>query len=94
MAGWSRRAATSPGKKFGPVLQRAAALGAYEVGAIEFLCESGMECAIVSGASSGAMNAATQGAPGVAVPGGAHRRRHQHLRGQDTEEARAPLDLG
>jgi hypothetical protein len=46
-------------KKFGLVLQGAAALGAYEVGAIEYLYESGMECAIVSGASSGAMNAAT-----------------------------------
>ena len=50
----------SPGKKkFGLVLQGAAALGAYEAGAIEYLYESGMECAIVSGASSGAMNAAT-----------------------------------
>jgi NTE family protein len=49
-----------PGKKkFGLVLQGAAALGAYEAGAIEYLYESGMECAIVSGASSGAMNAAT-----------------------------------
>ena len=49
-----------PGKKkFGLVLQGAAALGAYEVGAIKYLYESGMECAIVSGASSGAMNAAT-----------------------------------
>jgi len=48
-----------PGKrKFGLVLQGAAALGAYEAGAIEYLYESGMECAIVSGASSGAMNAA------------------------------------
>jgi NTE family protein len=46
-------------KKFGLVLQGAAALGAYEVGAIEYLYETGMECAIVSGASSGAMNAAT-----------------------------------
>ena len=46
-------------KKFGLVLQGAAALGAYEAGAIEYLYESGMECAIVSGASSGAMNAAT-----------------------------------
>ena len=40
-------------------MQGAAALGAYEVGAIEYLYDSGMECAIVSGASSGAMNAAT-----------------------------------
>ena len=46
-------------RKFGLVLQGAAALGAYEVGAIEYLYETGMECAIVSGASSGAMNAAT-----------------------------------
>ena len=46
-------------RKFGLVLQGAAALGAYEVGAIEYLYDSGMECAIVSGASSGAMNAAT-----------------------------------
>jgi hypothetical protein len=38
----------SPGKKkFGLVLQGAAALGAYEAGAIEYLYESGMECAIV-----------------------------------------------
>jgi len=42
-------------KKFGLVLQGGGALGAYEVGAIEYLYESGMECAIVSGASSGAM---------------------------------------
>ena len=49
-----------PGKqKFALVLQGGGALGAYEVGAIEYLYESGMECAIVSGASSGAMNAAT-----------------------------------
>ena len=46
-------------RKFGLVLQGAAALGAYEVGAVEYLYDSGMECAIVSGASSGAMNAAT-----------------------------------
>ena len=46
-------------KKFGPVLQGGAALGAYEVGAIEYLYDNGMECAIVSGASSGAVNAAT-----------------------------------
>jgi NTE family protein len=45
--------------KFGLVLQGGGALGAYEVGAIEYLYESGMECAIVSGASSGAMNAVT-----------------------------------
>ncbi len=47
------------GKKFGLVLQGGAALGAYEAGAIEYLYESGMECAIVAGASSGAMNAVT-----------------------------------
>jgi predicted acylesterase/phospholipase RssA len=46
-------------KKFGLVLQGGGALGAYEVGAIEYLYESGLECAIVSGASSGAMNAVT-----------------------------------
>lgn len=46
-------------KKFGLVLQGAASLGAYEVGAIEYLYDIGMECAIVAGASSGAMNAVT-----------------------------------
>ena len=46
-------------KKFGLVLQGAAALAAYEVGAIEYLYDTGMECAIVAGASSGAVNAAT-----------------------------------
>jgi NTE family protein len=45
--------------KFGLVLQGGAALGAYEVGAIEYLYESGMECAIAAGASSGAVNAVT-----------------------------------
>ena len=45
--------------KVGLVLQGGAALGAYEVGAIEYLYESGMECAIVAGASSGAVNAVT-----------------------------------
>ncbi len=45
--------------KFGLVLQGGAALGAYEVGAIEYLYESGMKCAVVAGASSGAMNAVT-----------------------------------
>jgi NTE family protein len=45
--------------KFGLVLQGGGALGAYEVGAIECLYENGMECAIVAGASSGAMNAVT-----------------------------------
>jgi NTE family protein len=50
---------TKEKKKFGLVLQGAAALGAYEVGAIEYLYESGMECTIVAGASSGAVNAVT-----------------------------------
>ncbi len=55
-----RKSGGKPAKqKFGLVLQGAAALGAYEVGAIEYLYERGMECAIVSGASSGAMNAVT-----------------------------------
>ena len=45
-------------KKFGLVLQGGGALGAYEAGAIEYLYDIGMECAIVSGASSGAVNAA------------------------------------
>ncbi len=48
-----------PGKqKFGLVLQGGGALGAYEVGAVEYLYERGMECAIVTGASAGALNAA------------------------------------
>jgi len=51
--------ADRPKKKFGLVLQGGGALGAYEVGAIKYLYKQGMECAIVSGASSGAMNAAT-----------------------------------
>ena len=50
---------TQEEKKIGLVLQGGAALGAYEVGAIEYLYESGMECAIAAGASSGAMNAVT-----------------------------------
>ena len=45
-------------QKFGLVLQGGGALGAYEVGAVEYLYERGMECAIVTGASAGAMNAA------------------------------------
>ena len=44
-------------QKFGLVLQGGGALGAYEVGAVEYLYERGMECAIVTGASAGAMNA-------------------------------------
>ena len=55
-----RHSAGSPQKKkFGLVLQGGGALGAYEAGAIECLYESGMECAIVAGASSGALNAVT-----------------------------------
>jgi NTE family protein len=46
-------------KKFGLVLQGGGALGAYEAGAIECLYERDMECAIVAGASSGAVNAVT-----------------------------------
>ena len=45
-------------QKFGLVLQGGGALGAYEVGAVEYLYERGMECALVTGASAGAMNAA------------------------------------
>ena len=44
-------------QKFGLVLQGGGALGAYEVGAVEYLYERGMECAIVSGASARAMRA-------------------------------------
>ena len=40
------------------MLQGGGALGAYEVGAVEYLYERGMECAIVTGASAGAVNAA------------------------------------
>ena len=55
-----RKNGDKPAKqKFGLVLQGGGALGAYEVGAVEYLYEHGMECAIVSGASAGAMNAAT-----------------------------------
>ncbi len=46
-------------KKIGLVLQGGGALGAYEAGAFECLYEHGMECAIVAGASSGAVNAVT-----------------------------------
>ena len=52
-------AGKDPKRKFGLVVQGGGALGAYEVGAIEYLYESGMECAIAAGASSGAVNAAT-----------------------------------
>ncbi len=52
-------------RKFGLVLQGGAGLGAYEAGAIEYLYENDMECAIVAGASSGAVNAvALAGAKG------------------------------
>lgn len=54
-----RKSGDKPAKqKFGLVLQGGGALGAYEVGAVEYLYERGMECAIVTGASAGAMNAA------------------------------------
>jgi predicted acylesterase/phospholipase RssA len=57
-----RKNGDKPAKqKFGLVLQGGAALGAYEVGAVEYLYERGMECAIVTGASAGAMNAAARG---------------------------------
>ena len=54
-----RKYGEKPAKqKFGLVLQGGGALGAYEVGAVEYLYERGMECAIVTGASAGALNAA------------------------------------
>ena len=57
--GPERKSGDKPGKqKFGLVLQGGGALGAYEVGAVEYLYERGMECAIVTGASAGALNAA------------------------------------
>ena len=40
-------------QKFGIVLQGGGALGAYEVGAVEYLYERGMECAIVTGSVRG-----------------------------------------
>ena len=58
-------------KKFGLVLQGGGALGAYEAGAVACLYDAGMECTIVAGASSGAMNAVTlagaQGPPAGAL---------------------------
>ena len=45
--------------RVGLVLQGGGALGAYEAGAVKCLYDSGMECAIVAGASSGAVNAVT-----------------------------------
>ncbi len=72
-------------KKFGLVLQGGGALGAYEAGAIECLYERGMECAIVAGASSGALNAVTLAAaktypPDALTPDrGQPRRRGQTL---------------
>ena len=57
--GPERQYGEKPAKqKFGLVLQGGGALGAYEVGAVEYLYERGMECAIVTGASAGALNAA------------------------------------
>ena len=54
-----RKNGDKPAKqKFGLVLQGGGALGAYEAGAVEYLYERGMECAIVTGASAGAVNAA------------------------------------
>lgn len=44
-------------KTMGLVLQGGGALGAYEVGVIEYLLEKGLKPAIVSGISSGAVNA-------------------------------------
>ena len=52
--------AGSPQKtKIGLVLQGGGALGAYEAGAVKCLYDSGMECTIVAGASSGGLNAVT-----------------------------------
>jgi NTE family protein len=45
--------------KIGLVLQGGGALGAYEAGAVRCLYDSGMECTIVAGASSGALNSVT-----------------------------------
>ena len=45
--------------KIGLVLQGGGALGAYEAGAVKCLYDSGMECTIIAGASSGALNAVT-----------------------------------
>jgi NTE family protein len=45
--------------KIGLVLQGGGALGAYEAGAVKCLYDSGMECTIIAGASSGAANAVT-----------------------------------
>ena len=58
MAGLSGGTGPALKQKFGLVLQGGGALGAYEVGAVEYLYERGMECAIVTGASAGAVNAA------------------------------------
>jgi NTE family protein len=56
--GPERRSGDKPAKQFGLVLQAPAALGAYEAGAVEYLYSQGMECAMVTGASAGAANAA------------------------------------
>ena len=45
--------------KIGLVLQGGGALGAYEAGAVKCLYDRGMECTIVAGASSGAVNSVT-----------------------------------
>ena len=45
--------------KIGLVLQGGGGLGAYEAGAVKCLYDRGMECTIVAGASSGALNAVT-----------------------------------
>ena len=45
--------------KIGLVLQGGGALGAYEAGAVRCLYDRGMDCTIVAGASSGAVNAVT-----------------------------------
>jgi len=52
-------AGSRPKTRIGLVLQGGGALGAYEAGAVKCLYDSGMECAIVAGASSGAVNAVT-----------------------------------
>jgi NTE family protein len=62
--------AGSPQKtKIGLVLQGGGALGAYEAGAVKCLYDSGMECTIVAGASSGALNAVTLAAAKGYPPG-------------------------
>jgi NTE family protein len=58
----SRKSGSAGGpdkEKIGLVLQGGGALGAYEAGAVRCLYDRGMECTIVAGASSGALNAVT-----------------------------------